>query len=296
MPAIVVVPDSCDKQKKGEMSSPQEPLFKGRPSLPSQLVSEYQEIRQTSEHICEPLAIEDYVVQAMPNVSPPKWHLGHVTWFFETFLLRPNLANYRQYNPEFAFLFNSYYTGAGPQFTRANRGLLSRPTVEEIYRYRRAIDEAMLALIENLEPGGTAFQESLITLGLNHEQQHQELLLTDIKYNLGMNPLKPDYHVQELPRALSSSPSKWLEFEGGLCAIGHDGNGFAFDNEWPRHNSYLSSYYLASKPVTVSNQQKWDTLGAERSGAGWRSGELPEGPVVASSPFGGLSLHLLPAL
>ena len=232
------------------MSSLQQPLFKGNPSLPSQLVTDYQEIRRASERLCEPLAIEDYVVQAMPSVSPPKWHLGHVSWFFETFLLQQDLESYKPYNPEFAFLFNSYYTGAGPQFTRANRGLLSRPTVKQVYRYRQAIDESMLAFIENLEPGVSEFQESVVVLGMNHEQQHQELLLTDIKYNLGINPLKPAYHPRDLPSALSRSPTTWIEYEGGLHRIGHDGTGFAFDNEWPRHDSFLSPYYLASQPVT----------------------------------------------
>ncbi len=214
------------------------------------LAAQYQEIRRTTERICAPLATEDYVVQAMPDASPPKWHLAHVSWFFETFLLKPYLAGYQPLDPRHEFLFNSYYNSVGPQYFRPHRGHLSRPTVAEVYEYRAHVDQAMLRLIEGMD--GERLEEAgpLLVLGLHHEQQHQELLLTDIKYNLGVNPLRPAYHAQEVPRAEGAPPLRWRRFEGGLQPVGHDGHGFAFDNEQPRHQTYLRPYRLASRPVT----------------------------------------------
>ena len=214
------------------------------------LATQYQEVRQTTERLCAPLATEDYVVQAMADASPPKWHLAHVSWFFETFLLKPHLAGYQPLDPRHEFLFNSYYNSVGPQYFRPHRGHLSRPTVAEVYEYRAHVDQAMLRLMEGMD--GEQLEEAgpLIVLGLHHEQQHQELLLTDIKYNLGENPLHPAYHAQEVPRANGAPPLQWHRFEGGLQPVGHDGHGFAFDNEQPRHQAYLRPYRLASRPVT----------------------------------------------
>src|SRR3954447_6294273 len=154
------------------------------------LRSTYKDIRQHSEQICKPLQTEDYVVQPIVDVSPPKWHLGHTTWFFETFILKPYLQDYKEFNPAFNFVFNSYYESVGTRVVRTDRGNLSRPTVDEVYQYRRYVDEAMEELLSN-----ELLQEveELIVLGFNHEQQHQELLYTDIKYILGHNPLLPAY-------------------------------------------------------------------------------------------------------
>ena len=226
------------------------PSFAGTPSNPATLVAIYQDVRRVTEDICAPLATEDYVIQAMPSASPAKWHLGHVSWFFETFILQAHLSGYQPHNPKYQYLFNSYYEGAGPQFYRPHRGHLSRPTVAEVYQYRSHIDESMLALIETTAPQDIAALSALNILGMNHEQQHQELLLTDIKYNLSVNPLRPAYQATELPRGATTPQLRWAQFEGGVHWIGHDGNGFAFDNEWPRHRSYIGPFSLASRLVT----------------------------------------------
>ncbi|MDX2216802.1 MAG: DinB family protein, partial [Oculatellaceae cyanobacterium bins.114] len=156
------------------------------------LIDQYQSVRQLSELICQPLAIEDYVIQSMPDVSPPKWHLAHTSWFFETFLLLPHLPGYDVFHPTFGYLFNSYYEAVGQRHPRPQRGLLARPTVDEIYRYRSHVDDAMRSLLtQSLEPS----VQALIVLGLHHEQQHQELLLTDIKHIFALNPLRPAYRT-----------------------------------------------------------------------------------------------------
>ncbi len=229
------------------MNSPIKPLYSGTVPDPAELASDYQEIRRITASLTNPLEIEDYVIQAMANVSPPKWHLGHVSWFFEKFLLQPNLGSFKAFNPDYMYLFNSYYEGAGPQFHRLSRGLLSRPTVEEVYKYRKHVDESMLAFMETLSSEAWA---TLVVLGLNHEQQGQELLLTDIKYNLSINPLRPAYHGRVVRSEVTAPPMRWLRFDGGLCNVGYQGSGFAFDNEGPNHTVYLAPYYIASRPVT----------------------------------------------
>jgi ergothioneine biosynthesis protein EgtB len=212
------------------------------------LIDHYQQVRQLSEHLCQPLVTEDYVIQSMPDVSPPKWHLAHTTWFFETFLLSPHLADYQVFHPQFGYLFNSYYEAVGKRHPRPQRGLLSRPTVEEIYRYRAYVDEAMRLLLSQLHESAL---ESLILLGLHHEQQHQELLLTDIKHILSINPLHPAYRADlaSVGEAVAAT-EQWLDYPGGLYSIGQAGERFAFDNESPRHQVYLQDYYLASRLVT----------------------------------------------
>ncbi|MBD1856001.1 MULTISPECIES: ergothioneine biosynthesis protein EgtB [Leptolyngbya] len=211
------------------------------------LLDRYQSIRRVSEQICQPLAIEDYILQAMPDVSPPKWHLAHTTWFFETFLLVPYLPGYEVFHPQFNYLFNSYYEAVGSRHPRPHRGLLSRPTVEEIYRYRAYVDQAMGLFLQEF---AEVPLESLILLGLQHEQQHQELLLTDIKYNLALNPLRPAYRSDlSLPASIASKMG-WLSYCGGIYTIGHEGESFAFDNESPRHSVYLQDYELADRLVT----------------------------------------------
>ncbi|MDY6980390.1 MAG: ergothioneine biosynthesis protein EgtB [Pseudomonadota bacterium] len=214
----------------------------------SELRSAYQRVRKASELICEPLMIEDYGVQTMADVSPPKWHLAHVSWFFETFLLKPYLDDYREFHPDYARLFNSYYEQVGAYHPRPQRGLLSRPTVEEVYTYRAHIDEAMLRLIESPRMSDAQIQERLVT-GLHHEQQHQELLLTDIKHILGMNPLRPAYRALELP-AGEEQPLDFVRFTGGLKKLGADEEGFAFDNERPQHDIWQPPFRIGARPVT----------------------------------------------
>lgn len=210
----------------------------------------YQQVRQTSEQICKPLEIEDYVVQSMPDASPLKWHLAHTSWFFEAFILVRDLKGYRVFNPKYDYLLNSYYQSLGERVPATQRGTLSRPTVAEVYRYRAYVDEAMQSLMA--ENAGNPELESLIILGLNHEQQHQEFLFTNIKHIFGNNPLRPVYNAN-LPTANAASLVKaidWLQYPAGLYEIGYDGQEFAFDNEQPRHRTYLQEYCLASRLVT----------------------------------------------
>ncbi|MCU0526231.1 MAG: ergothioneine biosynthesis protein EgtB [Elainella sp. Prado103] len=212
------------------------------------LSDRYQQVRQLSHFLCYPLATEDYVIQSMPDVSPPKWHLAHTTWFFETFLLSPYLPGYQVFHPQFGYLFNSYYEAVGNRHPRPQRGLLSRPTVEEVYRYRAYVDDAMQALLKQ-SPAPAI--EALILLGLHHEQQHQELLLTDIKHIFSINPLRPAYRSELVaPQATLPSQEQWLDYPGGLYTLGYTGGEFAFDNESPQHSVYLQDYYLASRLVT----------------------------------------------
>jgi len=210
------------------------------------------QVRRQSVELCEPLLVEDYVVQTMPDVSPPKWHLAHVSWFYETFILAPYLKDYQPFNPQFNDLFNSYYQGVGKPFPRAQRGFLSRPSVAEVYGYRAHIDAQMSELIASLDCHRDNLKiRELILLGLNHEQQHQELLMTDIKHILGSNPLLPAYFNNKAPPAQHSTVAlDWVKLPGGKVAIGHDRQGFCFDNESPRHPVLLNDFFLANRLVT----------------------------------------------
>jgi ergothioneine biosynthesis protein EgtB len=216
------------------------------------LSESYSRVRRQSESLCESLVVEDYVVQTMPDVSPPKWHLAHVSWFFETFILAPYLPGYRPFNPGFNYLFNSYYQGVGTPFPRAQRGFLSRPSVAEVYSYRAHVDTHISELITNLDYHRDSLKiRELILLGLNHEQQHQELLMTDIKHILGSNPLLPAYSKKIAQNAQNSTVAlTWVRLPGGKVAIGHDGKGFCFDNESPRHNVLLNEFLLANRLAT----------------------------------------------
>ena len=215
------------------------------------LQDDYLSIRRASEQSCEPLAIDDYQLQSMASASPPKWHLGHVTWFFETFLLQPFTAGYSAFHPRFDYLFNSYYYRVGSMQPRAERGLLSRPTVEQVYAYRAHVDRAMLGLIEGCKPSDWPQVRQRISLGLNHEQQHQELFYMDIKHHFSMNPLLPAYRDDlPLPDSAESPRGRWIEGEEGILEIGHAGEGFSFDNERERHKTFLAPHRLMDRLVT----------------------------------------------
>jgi ergothioneine biosynthesis protein EgtB len=210
----------------------------------------YLRVRKLTEEICAPLQTEDYVVQPVEDVSPPKWHLGHTTWFFETLLLKAYREGYREFNANFNFVFNSYYESLGARVVRTQRGNLSRPTVAEIYQYRQHVDAAMMAWMNETLPKTVT---DLITLGCHHEQQHQELLWTDIKYILGHNPLLPAYignHTLEFcdPQPHVSDP--FIAIDEGLHMIGHAGDSFCYDNELNRHKVFLPSFHIAPALVT----------------------------------------------
>jgi ergothioneine biosynthesis protein EgtB len=211
----------------------------------------YKKVRQRTEAICSPLQIEDYVVQPVVDVSPPKWHIGHTTWFFETFILKPYFMGYREYDPDYNFVFNSYYESVGNRVIRTDRGNLSRPTVNEIYKYREYVDEAMEKFLCT-EPSPEV--KELLILGLHHEEQHQELLYTDIKYILGHNPLFPAYDKNYVsPKAEVTESSEFIKMDEGVYEIGFEGEGFCFDNELNRHKVYLNAFEIS--PNLVTNEE-----------------------------------------
>ena len=213
----------------------------------------YDEVRRYSLALAEPLSAEDQGVQSMPDASPTKWHLAHTSWFFETVVLKPHASAYRPFDERYAYLFNSYYEALGPRHARPQRGLLTRPSLQEVHAYRRHVDEAVLALLDSADEQKLATVEPLITLGLHHEQQHQELILTDILHAFSCNPLRPVYRPragEATPRALHPQPLEWLRQAGRVVSIGHKGNGFCFDNEGPRHEYLLRSYEIANRLVT----------------------------------------------
>ncbi|HZP21882.1 MAG TPA: ergothioneine biosynthesis protein EgtB [Terriglobales bacterium] len=223
------------------------------------LLQDFLGVRQSSMHICAPLGVEDHSLQSMPDASPAKWHLAHTTWFFETFVLSQYAERFRSYHPAFRNLFNSYYNAVGDRPLRSLRHILSRPSLEEVYAYRSFVDEAMARLLETDLPPAAL---ELIALGLNHEQQHQELIVTDVKHGLWSNPLRPAYQTQiegdtadPIGQAL-----RWQSFPEGLYSVGFAGEGFAFDNEKPRHSVYLQAFRLASRLIT--NAEYLEFLGA----------------------------------
>jgi ergothioneine biosynthesis protein EgtB len=246
----------------------------------SDLLERYRAVRGTTEALCAPLEIEDFVVQASADASPAKWHLAHTSWFFETFLLEPFGRNYRSYDKTFAYLFNSYYETVGPFFARPLRGHLSRPTVEDVFRYRHSVDERMAELLS-----GDALAPEIAVrteLGLNHEAQHQELILTDLKVLFGVNPLRPAYRAvgndarhppagAEPARAAGVEGSGWQRVAPGLRHIGHAGDGFSFDNESPRHQVYLHPAELAERPVSNGQYMAFIEDGGYRRAEFWLS-------------------------
>ena len=217
----------------------------------NKLRASYAVVRRTTEQLARPLSSEDCQIQSMPDASPTKWHLAHTSWFFETFVLADHAPRYQVFDPSFKFLFNSYYNAIGDRIARPNRGLITRPSLDEVYAYRASVDQAMQSFFEGAGESLDTTLAAVIELGINHEQQHQELILTDIKHALAQNPLRPAYR-DGLAIAASASvpPAEWLNCTGGLEWVGHDGGEFAFDNEGPRHRVFLGPYELGSRLVT----------------------------------------------
>lgn len=210
--------------------------------------SAFERVRQQTRALAAPLSAEDCCAQSMTDASPVKWHLGHTTWFFETFILEKMETAFRPFHPAYRVLFNSYYNGVGEKHPRPERGMLTRPSLEEVLAYRRHVDEHMLMLLSN----GSASPElaALLDIGLHHEQQHQELILTDVKHLLSRNPLNPAYVSKPLEQSPAAGELGWRTFDGGVVEIGHTGEGFFFDNEAPRHREFLEPFSLATRLVT----------------------------------------------
>jgi ergothioneine biosynthesis protein EgtB len=230
------------------------------------LPESYRSVRQYTEQLCAPLKEEDYVPQVVEWASPPKWHLAHVTWFFEEMILKPNLAGYQGFSDEFAFLFNSYYQSMGDRLQRDNRGAITRPNVAEVYAYREHVDRYMNELLaEPLAPE----LNSLITLGINHEQQHQELFLTDLKYTFAQNPAYPVYEPEANLIDGGNGATGWAEIKEGLYEIGYQGEGFCFDNERSAHKVYLQEYQIAKGLVTNGEYLEFIQDGSYRCFQHW---------------------------
>ncbi|MCP3868491.1 MAG: ergothioneine biosynthesis protein EgtB [Gammaproteobacteria bacterium] len=235
------------------------------------LIHQFKRVRGYTEALCLPLAIDDYQIQSIAQTSPPKWHIAHVSWFFETFVLPHFRPGYQPYCSRFDFLFNSYYYTHGEMYPRPERGLLSRPTVEEVFRYRAHVDTGMVQLMESVDIEQWETLAFRVTLGLSHEQQHQELLLMDVKHNFSVNPMYPvyrdDLHVPEG----TTRPVRWLERAGGIQEVGHGSTGFAFDNESPRHEVLVRDHCLADRYITNGEYLMFIEDGGYENPALWLS-------------------------
>lgn len=242
---------------------------------PESLIDSYARIRATTTAICESLEIEDYVVQSMADASPVKWHLAHTSWFFEQFILKPHARGYRAFHPSFDYLFNSYYQTIGPMHQRPQRGLLTRPTVAEVLSYRRHVDEHMQSLLASLDLQMSQQSDrisALVTLGLNHEQQHQELMFTDIKHLFSCNPLLPVYRsFTAAGDSASGDGFSFISFDGGIREMGASGKHFCFDNETPRHRTLVEAYALADRLVTNAQYLEFMREGGYRRADFWLS-------------------------
>ena len=237
---------------------------------PGELIVRYHAVRAQSERLCEPLSPEDCTVQSMPDASPVKWHLAHTTWFFETLVLEPSIPEYRAFHPACRVLFNSYYNGISEQFSRPERGMLTRPSLDEVLDYRGYVDKRVIGLLEAPQAPPPSLLE-ILTLGLHHEQQHQELILTDLKHLFSRNTLQPAYRPRSRQPEADAPPLRWHRYEEGLYEIGHDGDGFAFDNEEPRHRVFLESFELASRAVTNGEYRDFMEDGGYQRSEFWLS-------------------------
>jgi ergothioneine biosynthesis protein EgtB len=235
---------------------------------PEQLAHRFAQIREVTRALIAPLSAEDCAVQSMDDASPAKWHLAHTTWYFETFLLEPQLPGYVAFHPAFRVLFNSYYQGVGPQHPRPQRGLLTRPSLDDVLAYRDHVERAMR---DWLAARPDAASLAVFELGLHHEQQHQELLLMDIKHVFSCSPLLPAYRLRVTPARAAEKPLTWQAHAGGIAEIGHTGGAFGFDNEFPRHRVLLEPFAIASRPVTCGDYLAFIDDGGYRRPELWLS-------------------------
>ncbi|HCE08449.1 MAG TPA: ergothioneine biosynthesis protein EgtB [Oxalobacteraceae bacterium] len=240
-------------------------------SDPSSVHGRYQSVRERSVALLQGLSAEDCCAQSMPDASPVKWHLAHTTWFFETFLLERFEPGFRPHHPAFRVLFNSYYNAIGDKYARPQRGLLTRPSLDEVLAYRRNVDRRMTPLLARLPHDASGELAGLVELGLQHEQQHQELMLTDVKHLLSTNPLKPAYADAPLAANAAATALDWRVFEAGVVEIGHHGAGFCFDNETPRHRQFVERFALASRLVTNGEFLAFVEAGGYGNAALWLS-------------------------
>lgn len=237
-----------------------------------EVIEKYKRVRRQSEILCEPLLKEDFNLQAMPQVSPTKWHLAHTSWFFETFLLCEFMAGYKPHHPLYEKLFNSYYVAINTPFPRAERGLLSRPTIHEVYEYRRAVDDSIIKFLSHVTVSKQSVVASRIELGLNHEQQHQELILTDIKYNFSRNPLRPAYCKKSVFKEKKTAERgfEWIEHKAGVTHMGASTtNGFCFDNETPHHRVLIETFCIADRLINNAEYLEFIEAGAYQRSEFW---------------------------
>jgi ergothioneine biosynthesis protein EgtB len=260
----------------------------------------YLSVRRVTRSLAAPLSAEDCAIQSMPDASPVKWHLAHTTWFFETFVLAPHQRDYRVFDSSYRVLFNSYYHAVGDRHPRPERGMLSRPRLDEVMAYREQVDDAMLELLAG-KRSLSSETAALIDLGLHHEQQHQELILTDVKHLFSRNPLKPAYQKQWPLTPIEPRRRGWIPFEAGIHEIGHGDDGFCFDNETPRHRVWLNAFQIASHPVTHGDFVEFIDDGGYRRpelwlSAGWdmvaaRGWQAPEYWTRRDGGWSSFTLH-----
>lgn len=254
------------------MKSTMQTLTEVKPHLQREILKQrFIDIRNFSEEFCKPLETEDFVIQSMPDVSPTKWHLAHTSWFFEAFVLSEVDKNYKSLHPQYNYLFNSYYVQVGERFDRPQRGLLSRPTVKNVFDYRSYVNEKMIDLFDNIDEKTFNEIAVVIDIGLNHEQQHQELMVTDIKHVFSINPLFPKLIEAPQNEQVNLPKIKWIEVEGGLKEIGFNGDGFFYDNEQPSHKVYLNDFKIASRLITNGEYIEFIESGAYDKDTLWLS-------------------------
>lgn len=233
------------------------------------VLKQFRKVRNFTHYLVEPLETEDLVIQAMESASPAKWHLAHTSWFFETFVLGKFVPDFESLHPQYAYFFNSYYLQTGVPFKRAKRGTLSRPTVKEVFEYRAYVDEQMKQFIQQADEKTWKEAAFVVEIGNHHEQQHQELILTDMKFLLAQNPLLPEYRKLDRPESKTPDPLNWTSFKEGIVEIGHSGDEFTYDNEHPRHKTFVQNFDLADRLITNAEYLEFMEAGGYQNSPYW---------------------------